>query len=149
MNTRRRMLLLFSMVVAAAALAGGILLTRVAPAASSVAPPWLQSLAAQVARSNGDAAPTSVRWALTTERAAAPLVGLTAATAPDDGAVYIVVMRGRFTDYLASIPAGASLPTGTCIAFTADAARHTVRDFGISGPIDTSSVGQMQPLRLK
>jgi hypothetical protein len=142
------MRLLFGIVALAATVTSVLVLTHAASPASRPAPAWLQSAAAQVARRNGDATPTSVVWALTTERAAAPLVGLTAATAPDDDAVYVVVMRGQFTDELASRPAGASAPTGTCIAFTVDATRHTIRDFGIGAPVDTSSVGQLRPLTL-
>ena len=55
------------MVAAAAALGLGVYLAQAASSHSPSAPTWLRSLAAQVARDNGDASPTSAQWALTTE----------------------------------------------------------------------------------
>ncbi len=117
---------------------------------SPTAPTWLQGLAARVARNDGDSSPTSAQWALTRERAAAPLVGLTPATAPNNDPVYVVVMTGHFVDYTVSVPPGASAPRGTCVAFTVDATSHEIRDYGL-GPrlVDTSSVRQWHPLTLK
>jgi hypothetical protein len=145
---RRRVLII--MVAAAAALGLGVYLAQAASSHSPSAPTWLQSLAAQEASNNGDASPTSAQWVLTTERAAAPLIGLTAATAPDNAPEYVVVMIGHFVDKNASMPSGAlAPPRGTYIAFTVDPASHMIRDFGIAPhPLDTSSVGQMQSLTL-
>lgn len=127
----------------------GVSLAQGAASHSASAATWLQSLAARVARDGGDTSPTSAQWALTTERSAAPLVGLSAATAPDNDPVYVVVMTGRFVASSASFPPGASAPSGTCIAFTVDATSHVIRDYGI-GPrsVDTSSVRQWHPLTL-
>ena len=137
------------MVAAAAALGLGVYLAQAASSHSPSAPTWLQSLAAREAFNNGDASPTSAQWVLTTERAAAPLIGLTAATAPDNAPEYVVVMIGHFVDKNAFMPSGASPPKGTYIAFTVDPASHGIRDFGIAPhPLDTSSVGQMRPLTL-
>ncbi len=144
---RRRVLIIT--VAAAAALGLGVYLAQAASSHSPGAPTWLQSLAAQEAFNNGDASPTSAQWVLTTERAAAPLIGLTSATAPDNAPEYVVVMIGQFVDNNAFMPSGASAPRGTCIAFTVDPSSHVIRDFGIAPrPLDTSSVGQMRPLTL-
>jgi hypothetical protein len=140
---------LIIMVAAAAALGLGVYLAQAASSHSPSAPTWLQSLAARQASNHGDASPTSAQWVLTTERAAAPLIGLTSATAPDNAPEYVVVMIGHFVDKNAFMPSGASAPRGTCIAFTVDPASHVIRDFGIAPhPLDTSSVGQMQSLTL-
>jgi hypothetical protein len=137
------------MVAAAAALGLGVYLAQAASSHSPSAPTWLQGLAAQTALGNGDASPTSAQWALTTERAAAPLVGLTSATAPDNAPEYVVVMIGHFVDNNAFMPSGASAPRGTCVTFTVDPSSHVIRDFGIAPrPLDTSSVGQMRSLTL-
>lgn len=132
----------------AAAAALGMAHAAADPRVPPVAPAWLGRLAAQVARVDGDATPGSARWTLTTERAAAPLVGLTAATAPDDARVYVVVLTGHFVAENVSFPAGASAPTGAWIVFTVDARDRTIRDFGIGGPVGTSSVGPLKPLAL-
>jgi len=135
------------MVAAAAALGLGVYLAQAASSFSPSAPTWLQSLAAQMARDNGDASQTSAQWALTTERAAAPLVGLTSATAPDDAPEYVVVIIGQFVDYNAFMPSGASPPRGACVSFTVDPASHGIRDIGIAPrALDTSTVGEMHPL---
>ena len=136
-------------VAAAATLGLGVYLAQAAPSHSPSAPSWLQNLAAHVARDNGDASPTSAQWALTSERAAAPLVGLTAATAPDDAPEYVVVMIGQFVNNNAFMPTGASPPRGTCVSFTVDPSSHMIRDFGIAPhPLDTSTLGQMHSLKL-
>ena len=102
-----------------------------------------------MASNNEDTSPTSALWVLTTERAAAPLVGLTSATAPDNAPEYVVVMIGHFVDNNAFMPSGASAPRGTCLTFTVDPSSHVIRDFGIvPHPLDTSSVGHMHSLTL-
>lgn len=144
---RRRVLII--MVAAMAALGLGISLAQAASWHAPSAPIWLQTLAAREAVNNGDASPTSAQWVLTTERAAAPLIGLTAATAADNAPEYVVVMSGHFVGKNAFTPSGASAPRGTYIAFTVDPASHGIRDFGIAPrPLDTSSVGEMRPLTL-
>jgi hypothetical protein len=144
---RRRVLIV--MVAAAAIMGLGVYLAHAAPSHSPSAPGWLQSLTARVARDKGDASPASALWVLTTERAAAPLVGLTSATAPDDAPEYVVVMIGQFVDYMTFAPSGSSPSRGTCITFTVDPSSHTIRDFGIAPhALDTSALGEMHSLTL-
>jgi len=145
--TRRRFLIV--MVAAVAALGLGAYLAQAAPSHSPSAPTWLQNLAAHATRDKGDASPTSAQWVLTTERAAAPLVGLTAATAPDDAPEYVVVMIGQFAEYMTFAPSGSSPSRGTCLTFTVDPSSHMIRDFGIAlHPPDTSALGEMHSLAL-
>ena len=145
--TRRRVLIIL---VAVAAIMGlGVYLAQAAPSHSPSAPSWLQSLAAHVARDDGDASPTSALWVLTTERAAAPLVGLTSATAPDDAPEYVVVMIGQFVDDMTFSPSGSSPSRGPCITFTVDPSSHMIRDIGIAPhALDTSSLGRMHSFTL-
>jgi hypothetical protein len=63
--------------------------------------------------------------------------------------MYLVVLKGNFTDVHARVPAGQPAPTGTTITFTLDSQTHVVHDFGIfNGEADTTAVGQMTPFSL-
>jgi len=131
------------------ALAGTTTTTKPAPP-----PDWLKEVAGRVAAADGDGSPATLRFALTTAQAAAPLVGLTpgdpSVEADPDRAEYVVVMTGAFEDVNSFSPSGAVVPKGTCITITVDPSTHAVRDFGLtSGAVDTSTVGAMTPFTLR
>ncbi|MGZ4125516.1 MAG: hypothetical protein ACXVQU_08185 [Actinomycetota bacterium] len=112
---------------------------------SHMAPTWLSDEAATMAAANGDASPSSAQWVLTDADTAAPAVGLENG---DPGLeVYLVVMRGDFIAYQAKAPAGASLPRGTVMTFTADASSRTITDWGVSDVVP--QIPGLQPLALE
>jgi hypothetical protein len=97
---------------------------------TDVAPTWLSDEAAAMAAANGDARPSAAQWVLTDANTAAPAVGLE--SGDPSLSVYLVVMRGDFIAYQAKTPAGASLPQGTVMTFTADAESRSITDWGVS-----------------
>lgn len=140
-----------------AALAVAVFIAVVAGAARSATsggppPPWLKAQAASEATKDGDPTPTSLEYALTTARDAAPAMGL----APNDPSlqapdrmVYLVVMTGYFVDASAFVPPGQPNPRGTTLTFAVDPATRLVTDFGLTNaPVDTSLVGSLTPFTL-
>jgi hypothetical protein len=102
-----------------------------APATPHAQPPgWLLEQAYQVAYANGDMSPRSASWVLSDADTIAPAVGLESgdASLPE----YLVVLRGEFTAYSASVPSGAALPTGSILAFAVNARTRVITDFGVS-----------------
>lgn len=58
--------------------------------------------------------------------------------------VYLLTMNGRFTDYLASVPPGASVPTGRYLSDVIDARTFQGLDFGLGPnppPVAPASLG--------
>jgi hypothetical protein len=109
------------------------------------APPgWVVMAAVRQAVDSGDAAPVSARWALTTGRAAAPLVGLIGS----DPAYreYVVILRGHFT--AKSAPPGVPPPTGDMLVFTLDPATHVVNDLGVVDGVPDAPGVEFHPLAL-
>jgi hypothetical protein len=60
--------------------------------------------------------------------------------------VYLLTMKGRFTDYFASVPSGASLPTGRYLSDVIDAQTFQGLDFGLGPnppPVAPASLGPL------
>jgi hypothetical protein len=107
--------------------------------------PRLTAIAASVARSDGDPAPSQVTAVLTTHAKA-----LTSATpgdlVPGSGGVrvFLLTMQGRFTATDATGPPGSRAPTGRYLSLVVDAANFQVTDFGLSPkppPVSPASLG--------
>jgi hypothetical protein len=107
--------------------------------------PRLTAIAASVARSDGDPAPSQVTAVLTTHAKA-----LTSATpgdlVPGSGGVrvFLLTMQGRFTATDATRPPGSKAPTGRYLSLVVDAANFQVTDFGLSPkppPVSPASLG--------
>jgi hypothetical protein len=111
----------------------------------------LTAIASRAATENGDSVPAWVTAVLTTHAKA-----LTSATpgdfVPGTGGVpvFLVTMRGKFTDYAASGPPGAAAPTGRYLSIVVDAKTFQVLDFGLSPnppPVSPASLGPVTYLR--
>ncbi|MGH3191203.1 MAG: hypothetical protein ACRDOL_28950, partial [Streptosporangiaceae bacterium] len=107
--------------------------------------PRLTAIAASVARSDGDPAPSQVTAVLTTHARA-----LTSATpgdfVPGSGGVrvFLLTMQGRFTANDATGPPGSRAPTGRYLSLVVDVATFQVTDFGLSPrppPVSPASLG--------
>jgi hypothetical protein len=92
-------------------------------------PSWLVDQAYQLAYTNGDITPDSAEWVLTDANTIAPAVGLQ--SGDPNVQEYLVVLHGTFTGYDASVPAGASLPTGKILTAAYAPDSQQVSDFGI------------------
>jgi hypothetical protein len=93
-------------------------------------PSWLVDQAYQLAYNNGDITPDSAEWVLTDANTIAPAVGLQ--SGDPNVQEYLVVLRGNFTGYGASVPPGANLPTGKILSAAFDATSQAQTDWGIS-----------------
>jgi hypothetical protein len=111
----------------------------------------LDAIAARVARLNGDPQPAWITAVVTTHGKA-----LESATPGDteptgNGAtVYLITMKGTFTDYLASVPSGAALPTGRYLSIVINAQSFMITDYGLSPnppAVPPSSLGPVRYLR--
>jgi hypothetical protein len=105
----------------------------------------LTAIARHAATLNDDRHPAWITAVLTTHARA-----LTSATPGDTvpgsarTRVYLITMRGHFTDRLASGPPGSSAPTGRYLSLVVDARTFTGLDFGLSAgppPVPPSSLG--------
>ena len=70
--------------------------------------------------------------------------------AGNGAAVYLITMKGTFTDYGASVPSGAALPTGRYLSLVVMARSFEVTDFGLSArppPVPPASLGPVRYLR--
>ncbi len=112
----------------------------------------LTALARRIAKLNGDASPVWVSAVCTTRQKA-----LTSATpgdsVPGDAGtiVYLLTMKGHFTDYGSTGPAGAKLPTGRYVSVVVNARTLGSLDFGISPkppPVAPASLGPVTYLKL-
>jgi hypothetical protein len=112
----------------------------------------LTALAGRIAKGNGDASPAWVSAVTTTRRKA-----LTSATpgdlVPGDAhtVVYLVTMKGHFTDNGASRPPGAKAPTGAYLSVVVDAKTFDPTDFGIGPhppPVAPASLGPTTYLKI-
>lgn len=128
-----------------------------APAVSGALPPGvtqrLTVIAERLDQANGG---KPVLWAsvVRTTRSKA----LTSATPGDfvssggSVAVYLITMRGSFTAYDASVPAGARLPTGQYLSLVVNARTFGSMDFGLSHippPVSPASLGPVSYLHLR
>jgi hypothetical protein len=107
--------------------------------------PRLRVIAERLLRMDAHGAPAWVSVVTTTRQKA-----LTSATPgdliPGSGKtiVYLLTMKGRFTDYAASVPAGASPPTGRYLSDVIDAQTFQGLDFGLgpsAPPVAPASLG--------
>ena len=107
--------------------------------------PRLTAIAARVARSDEDPAPSQVTAVLTTRARA-----LTSATpgdfVPGSGGVrvFLLTMRGHFTATDVTRPPGSKAPTGRYLSLVVNAATFQVTDFGLSQkppPVLPASLG--------
>jgi hypothetical protein len=113
----------------------------------------LTALAEAAVRVNGGHAPAWTSVVLTTRKKA-----LTSATpgdfVPNDAAtaVYLVTMKGRFTAYSASYPAGGSAPTGSYLSLVVDAHTFRTLDSGLAPkppPVAPASLGPVTYLKVR
>jgi hypothetical protein len=120
-------------------------------AVTAAAATRLNSIAAGFARENGDARPAWIDAVTTTHGKA-----LESATPGDTEplgnrtTVYLITMKGHFTGYGASVPAGARLPTGTYLSIVVNARTFMVTDWGLSPhapPVAPASLGPVRYLK--
>ncbi len=113
--------------------------------------PRLDAIAVRVAAATGDKRPAWITAVMTTHGKA-----LESATPGDfewagNGVtVYLVTMKGTFVDYDASIPYGASAPTGHYLSIVINARSFIVTDLGLSNrppPVSPASLGPVRYLR--
>jgi hypothetical protein len=111
----------------------------------ALAIPRLRAIADRLVRMEAKVAPAWVSVVTTTR-----LKALTSATPGDlipgsvKTIVYLLTMKGRFVDYQASVPAGASLPTGRYLSDVIDAKTFQGLDYGLGPnppPVAPSSLG--------
>jgi hypothetical protein len=126
---------------------------RAVNAASSPALPHavvarLDAIAASYARQAGGRTPQWVTAVATTHGRA-----LQSATPGDSeatgagGPVYLITMKGDFTDYGAPRPAGAAAPTGHYLSVVVSAQNFAVLDWGLSAAAPAVSPATLGPLQ--
>lgn len=96
-------------------LAGGVTPSEPIVAARLTSAKLLR-IAETAAAHNGDRRPYDIEAVRTTRGAAYRIIWPGASGRPDPTPVYAITMRGTFTGYAASIPAGGHLPTGTVLS---------------------------------
>lgn len=105
-------------------------------------PTWARDIAQNVAKANGDAAPTKVQFCLTTPAKAATVMD--EASSDTTSQVYAVVMRGDFTMYTEHLPPGVDPPHADWIMLIL-----ALKDEGVAGMAaaagtpNTSALGAM------
>jgi hypothetical protein len=93
----------------------------------------LTGIAGQLARSNGDQHPQWIYVAtMSYDRAMDFAGGGDQAPVPGDPPVYLIVMKGDFTATTASVPSGASAPSGTYLSAIYDARNFRGYEFGVT-----------------
>jgi len=134
-------------VLAPAMMTAGCGSSRPGAAVPASAIPSLAAIARRAAKANDDPVPAQVTVVLTTHQKA-----LTSATpgdtVPGTGGVrvYLLTMVGRFTAGGASIPSGATAPTGRYLSIVVDAKTFRVMDLGLSHrppPVSPASLGPL------
>jgi len=99
----------------------------------------VQQIALKAAADNGDAKPTTATLVPTTRGIAEEIDA--GASVNSDQPVYFVVLHGHFTANGASIPEGASAPTGSVLTLTIDPNTNEITDLGIED--STPDVGEI------
>jgi hypothetical protein len=116
----------------------------------AAAVPRLNAIVASFARANGGKRPAWATAVLTTHAKALESAS-PGDTEPGGGTVvYLVTMKGHFTAYDASVPAGAALPTGSYVSIVVNARTFRITDWGISPkapPVSPASLGLVRDLR--
>jgi hypothetical protein len=90
----------------------------------------IEAVACRIAREMGDRAPCRIVWVATRRQAANRAAG--GDIVDSNQPVYLVAVRGRFVDRMASVPAGAAAPRGTVLTLVLDRAHLRVLDLGLS-----------------
>lgn len=118
--------------------------------ATSLDPATAQVLRAQalwLSTVNGEAHPSGATVATVGRQAAASVIGN--AVVDTDQQVFLVVLHGAFVGYMAKVPYGAALPTGSTMTIAYEPSTLDVTDWSINKtPIDTSSLGRPVALSL-
>lgn len=113
----------------------------------------LTTLASRTATDNGDSTPSWVTAVFTTRAKA-----LTSASPGEyiPGSVHVLVflvtMKGRFTDTESFGPPGSAVPTGRYLSIVVDAKTFRVLDYGLSGHpprVSPASLGPVTVLRVR
>jgi hypothetical protein len=138
--------------LACAGLSTGLILSASATSRSPIpqsAIPKLQTFASRVAKAVGDPHPIWVKAVMTTHAKA-----LRVATPGDKvynrltQPVYLIVMRGKFTAYAASVPAGGRVPTGTYFAVVITTRGFQVMDDGLSNRAPSMPLSELGPVSI-
>jgi hypothetical protein len=103
----------------------------------------IDQFAVNLAARAGDSTPASVQWVETTRGPANSVVmGATIDSADASTPVYALQITGNFTLKFASVPEGASLPTGSVLQAIVDPTTFHVYDYGVvKTAADMSSLG--------
>lgn len=126
---------------------GAVVHGREVPAS---AVPRLEAIAARAAKANGDPRPDWITVVVTTHGRALAIWGDSEPTG-NGATVYLITMKGRFTAYDASPPAGAALPTGRYLSLVVSAGSFQVNDANLSPrppPVSPGSLGPVSHLHV-
>ncbi len=117
-------------------------------AVTAAAAARLSLIASSFARENGDARPAWID-VVTTTRGKALESATPGDTEPSGNGttVYLITMKGRFTGYDASPPAGARLPTGTYLSLVVNARTFMITDWGLSPHAPSVAPASLGPVR--
>ncbi len=91
----------------------------------------IQAVALHIARELGDRSPTRIAWVASRHRAAERVAS--GDWVDTNQPVYLVALRGRFIDRMASVPPGGKPPRGTVLTLALDRTHLSVLDLGLSG----------------
>jgi hypothetical protein len=108
----------------------------------------LDAIAIRTARLNGDPRPAWITAVVTTHGKA--LESATPGDTEPTGngtTVYLVTMKGTFTDNLAPGPSGSAAPRGRYLSIVINARSFAVTDFGLSERAPAVSPGSLGPVR--
>ena len=89
----------------------------------------IEAVARRIARGMGDRSPRRIVWVATRRQAANREAG--GDIVDSNQPVYLVAVRGRFVDRMASVPSGAAAPRGTVLTLVLDRAHVRVLDLGV------------------
>jgi hypothetical protein len=110
--------------------------------------PRLDAIAARVATADGDPRPAWITAVVTTHGKA--LESATPGDTEPTGngtTVYLITMKGNFTDNLAPGPSGSAAPTGHYLSIVINPRSFTVTDFGLSDHPPAVSPASLGPVR--
>jgi hypothetical protein len=89
----------------------------------------IEAVARRIARGMGDRSPGQIVWVATRRQAANRIAG--GDIVDSNQPVYLVAVRGRFVDRMASVPPGASAPRGTVLTLVLNRGHLQVLDLGV------------------
>jgi len=115
------------------------------PFSKAAAATAVRGLATQLAAANGDPAPSSMEYVLTTRQAAAKATSQ--AVVDSDQPVYVASFSGKFSGDLAKTPRGAVKPSGSVMTVVIDQSTGRITDWGIEKATPTlAALGAVQKL---